>query len=137
RPPGDAVPSSNHEQTPRTAAIVRGVACEVECFGFPQAAARFERRRMSAGGICIASRYLLTVRRATWMPRCESIRVRRWSDRGLCSSSPLISWRIIALTAVAEQRSPRAVPTPEVKNRLKSITPDGVIMYLFAVTRDT
>ena len=61
----------------------------------------------------------------------------RWSLNGSSLSSPLMSWRILSLAALAETSSPSSVASPLEKKYLSSKTPRGVCTYLLVVTRLT
>src|SRR5690348_17494089 len=67
-----------------------------------------------------ASRYLATVRRATWMPLRLSSSARAWSDSGLRGSSASMSFLIMAWMAVAEAPPPSSVDTPLEKKYFSS-----------------
>ena len=82
------------------------------------------------------SRYLATVRRATWIPCSSKSDVSLLSLRGLAGcSAPIISFRI-AQTAVEEHSPPLAVPTWLEKKYFSSKMPCGVARYLVVVTRE-
>src|SRR6185436_3314212 len=83
-----------------------------------------------------ASRYLATVRRATAMPSPDRSSAMRLSDSGLPGSSSLMSFLILARTAVDEAPPPSAASTWLEKKYLSSNTPRGVCMYLLDVTRE-
>src|SRR6185437_8925592 len=94
------------------------------------------RWRSLEGGMRRPSRYLATVRRATWMPRLCRVWDRLWSDNGLRGSSASMSLRSIAWIAVAEALPPSSVDTPLEKKYLSSNVPRGVCRYLRVVTRE-
>src|SRR5690349_8109062 len=71
-------------------------------------------------GMRRASRYLATVRRATWMPLRLSSSASAWSDSGLRVSSTSMSFLIMAWMAVAEAPPPSSVETPLEKKYFSS-----------------
>src|SRR5258706_1623190 len=92
--------------------------------------------RRLAGWMCIASRYLATVLRATWMPCWARMSEMRWSESGFLPSSAATSCLISARMAVAEQAPPVSVETWLPKKYLSSKMPRGVSMYFCVVTRE-
>ena len=97
---------------------------------------RSQRARRLAGAIFSASRYLATVRRATWMPCSASICASWLSDSGALGSSAATSCRISARTAVLDALPPASVDSDEPKKYFSSKVPYGVDMYLAVVTRE-
>src|SRR6185369_8436350 len=76
------------------------------------------RLRSLDEGMCSASRYFATVRRATSMPRRFSSTANAWSDIGRAFFSSPISFLIMAWIAVAEAAPPSTVATPDEKKYL-------------------
>src|SRR6266853_5103924 len=91
---------------------------------------------MLTEGICIDSRYLAMVRRATTMPCWLRISEILLSERGFRASSAATSCLRSARIAVAEQAPPVSVDTWLPKKYLSSKMPRGVSMYFCVVTRD-
>src|SRR5207302_54351 len=95
------------------------------------------RLRMRAGRMLSWSRYLATVRRAIFTPRCANISTICWSVSGfLVSSSSTIFW-ICALIERALASSPVVVDKPLEKKNLSGNRPRGVCTYFSLVTRLT
>src|SRR6267378_8532633 len=95
------------------------------------------RLRIRAGRMPSWSRYLATVRRAIFTPRCSNIWTICWSVSGSFGfSSPTIFW-IWALIDRALASSPVVVVRPLEKKNLSGSRPRGVWTYFSLVTRLT
>ena len=92
------------------------------------------RFRSLDGGMCIASRYLATVRLATLIPWSPSMAAILLSLNGFFGVSVAISFLIIARIAVDEHSPPSSVLTWLEKKYLSSNMPRGVCMYFWVVT---
>src|SRR5258708_33766674 len=88
-----------------------------------RAAVRF---RSLDGAICMPSRYLATVRRATGMPSCDRISASLLSLHGFSGFSCEINFLILARMPVADNSVPQAPPTwPDKKDRPPEPLPRG------------
>src|SRR5258706_5846664 len=97
-----------------------------------RAAARF---RSLDGAICMPSRYLATVRRATGMPSCDRISASLLSLHGFSGFSCEINFLILARMAVDDTSVPSAASTWLVKQYRDFDTPRGRRTDMVVVTR--
>src|SRR5260370_14568697 len=98
-----------------------------------RAAARF---RSLDGAICMPSRYLATVRRATGMPSCDRISASLLSLHGFSGFSCEINFLILARMAVDDISVPSAASTWLGKKYRDSNTPRRVCLYFAGVHPD-
>src|SRR3989440_72012 len=104
------------------------------CGGGGEAHRRF---RIRAGKMPSWSRYLATVRRAIFTPRCPNSSTICWSVSGFFGSSSSTSFLICALMERALASSPVVVASPLEKKNFSGSRPRGVCTYFSFVTRLT